>query len=138
MKDVGINIKAIKWPIIISIIIFVIMFIVIVLFIGKVATNMNKRFNDSSSISDVSAFNSRYELDAGIKSYIFVEETLSDVISDNKKGNHTITVIYKETKTSNPNEIKELKNSLDKSKEYDISFDYNDKGFINKMIIEDI
>ncbi len=142
VKNVNINAdevaKTMKWPFIIFAIIFVIMFIGVGFFIVSVAFGMNKGIKSSSDKFAVSAFNTGYEMDTGTQPYIFVENTLSDVITDNKKGKHIITVVYNDTKTSKPDEIKELKNSLDKSKQYEISFDYDDKGFINKMIIEDV
>ena len=130
--------KTLKWPFIIYAVIFVIMFVGVGFFIVNVALGMNKDIKNSSDKFAVSAFNTGYEMDTGTQPYVFVESTLSDVITDNKKGQHTITVVYNDTKTSKPDEIKELKNSLDKSKSYEISFDYDEKGFINKMIIEDV
>ena len=144
VKNADINInpdevaKTMKWPLIIFGIVFALMFISGVVFFISVAVGMNKGIKTSSDKFAVSAFNSGYEMDTGTQPYIFLEDTLNDVITDNKKGKHTITVVYNDTKTSNPEEIKKLKNSLDKSKEYEISFDYDDKGFINKMTIEDV
>lgn len=64
---------------------------------------------------------------------------LDDIVTSNKTNrSHIITVKYKDKSTSNEKEIKDIRNSIDSRKDYDLSFDYDSKGFINCMTIEDI
>ena len=67
-----------------------------------------------------------------------VKNVLDEVITNNKKQDKKITVKYLQTETQDPEEIKNLKISFDESKNYEISFDYDDAGYINKVTIEDL
>lgn len=86
---------------------------------------------------DIEVFNNSFEFNSGTQPLVSVKTTLDEVVTTNKKGEHTITVIYNDTETSEPDEIIKLKQSLE-SKDYEVSFDYDDDGFINEMTIEDI
>lgn len=87
---------------------------------------------------DVSSFNSKYEHRTGTKNKFFINYTLDDIVTNNKTNDeHIINVIYKDINTSVPDEIVDLKHSLE-DKDYEVSAEYDEYGFINKIILEDI
>ena len=61
---------------------------------------------------------------------------LDNVVKKVKKNtDHKITVIYETTKTSKPDEITSLKKQFDENSQYEVSMDYDSKGYINKITI---
>lgn len=97
------------------------------------------RFEIGDSSFDVTSFNSSYETHAGKTSGFFLTGILDDIVTSNKTNhNHIIMVKYKDKRTTNEKEIKEIRNAIDERKDYDLSFDYDQKGFINSLSIEDI
>ena len=83
-------------------------------------------------------FNFFLEHENGTQNAFFVKDLLDKIITSNKKNkNHQIKVIYKDISTTDSEQIKELKNDL-KTKDYEISFDYDKYGYINVMTIEEI
>ncbi len=140
---------------------FILIFLVIlglVLFITfKTFSNIDKNKKDNSvnnsqlnkNDSDVdynkikdkfnkNSFNSSFELYSGTQSVFFIESLLNEVITNNKKNSdHIITIVYKETSTSNPDEITKLKQSM-KNKQYEVILDYDNDGYINKITLKDI
>lgn len=85
-----------------------------------------------------SYFNQGLEFYAGREDYVSVESLLTDVITKNKKNERKITVSYNEIETSNIDEITKIKNNLNRKSDYDISFDYDDKMYINKVTITEM
>lgn len=82
-------------------------------------------------------FNSQYEHSTGTKLGAFIPTILDEIITNNKTNNkHVITVVYNNTSTSNPEEIKNLKSSFEQWTNYEVSLDYDEKGYVNKIIIE--
>lgn len=122
----------------ISKVIFVIASIIIVAIFGFIIYNIIQ-FETGTSSFDVTSFNSSYEVHAGKTSGFFLTGVLDDIVTSNKTNrSHIITVKYKDKSTTNEKEIKDIRNSIDSRKDYDLSFDYDSKGFINCMTIEDI
>lgn len=84
-------------------------------------------------------FNQRFESDTGTKPTLFLDDTLDDIISVNKKNpEHIVTLVYNDIQTSDEAKIKEVKHSLDQFKKYEVSVDYDENGYVNKVILEDI
>ena len=54
-----------------------------------------------------------------------------------KDKDHLVTVIYKDNSTTDPDEIVNIKHSLE-DKNYEIKLDYNEDELVNKITIEDI
>lgn len=89
------------------------------------------------------SFNSTFEINQGTKSGMFAKSQVDNIIKNNKKDKeHLIEVIFDGTSygtdTSN---ISNVKNNLrefngNKFQEYEISLDYDDKGYVNKVTIE--
>lgn len=84
-------------------------------------------------------FNQRFESDTGTNPTLFIDSTLDDIISVNKKNpEHIVTLVYNDIQTSDEAKIKEVKHSLDQFKKYEVSVDYDENGYVNKVILEDI
>ena len=116
---------------IIGIIIFIIS-ISIFIFIG---TNIYK----TEKSAQIKWFNDNYETYSGTKSKFSIEILLDDVITNNKTNkNLLITVIYHDTSTTNPDEIINIKHSLQDWTKYEVKLDYDNNGYVNKVTIEDI
>lgn len=85
------------------------------------------------------SFNATLEMYSGTEYGSSVGNLLDKVVTSNKTNkDHIITVIYKETTTTSENEIVKIKHSLDKFTEYEVSLDYDAKGYISKVTIKDI
>lgn len=93
---------------------------------------------------DVGDFNASYENQlyeqfAGTKDGISVEHLLDHIITNNKTNKkRTITVIFEEINSSDPKEIVKAKRELDTFTDYEVSFAYDDKGYIYEVTIETI
>lgn len=82
------------------------------------------------------SFNNQFFNASGTKNSLFLEDTLDDIIESNKTNKKQITLEFEGRETTNEKEIIEIKHSL--SGRYEVSFNYDKKGFINKIIIEKI
>lgn len=123
---------------IIIIIVFLIFFLVIGLMISNIYNYSHIRSNvieTKNESIDVDMFNIQFSGMNGQKSTFFINDYLDEIVTNNKKQEHIITVKYQDKKTSNPDEIIAIKKSLDESKQYELSTDYDQAGFINKLTI---
>lgn len=85
------------------------------------------------------AFNRTYENRVGTQATIFVKSALDEVNKNNKKNSeHIISVVYNDKTTTDEDEIIQIKHGLDEWGEYEVSIDYDDNGYVNKVTIEDI
>lgn len=110
---------------------FLIIFLIIVFSIFSMIKNNSNNF-------DIKRFNSKFEILNGTQNIFFVENLLDDVVTNNKTNKkHMITVIYQGNKLIDSDEIVDIKHSL-KNNEYEISFDYDKKGYINKVFINEL
>lgn len=86
---------------------------------------------------EIQMFNGSYELYSGSQSKFFIESLLDLVVANNRKnGAKIISVVYNDINTSSSDEINELKGNL-VDKDYQVSLDYDDNGFVNKIILSD-
>ena len=124
---------------IIIIIVFLIFFLVIGLMISNIYNYSPIRSNvieTKNESIDVDMFNIQFSGINGQKSTFFINDYLDEIVTNNKKQQeHIITVKYQDKATSNPDEIIAIKKSLDESKQYELSTDYDQAGFINKLTI---
>lgn len=124
---------------IIIIIVFLIFFLVIGLMISNIYNYSPIRSNvieTKNESIDVDMFNIQFSGMNGQKSTFFINDYLDEIVTNNKKQQeHIITVKYQDKATSNPDEIIAIKKSLDESKQYELSTDYDQAGFINKLTI---
>ncbi len=123
-----------------------IVFMIALIMIGITTFNMsnNRPLNNNTNISNrtnndninAEIFNSTFYGYKGTKSTFFVKNCLDEIINSNKsEKSHIITLKYNDKETSNPDEILEIKKSLDESKQYELSMGYDSNGFINKITI---
>ena len=89
------------------------------------------------------SFNSTFEINQGTKSGMFAKSQVDNIIKNNKKDKeHLIEVIFDGTSYgTDPSNISNVKNNLRefngyKFQEYEISLDYDDNGYVNKVTIE--
>lgn len=101
--------------------------------------NINTIFNNVTNQYSQKAFNIKLESYSGSQYSSSVKYLLDYIITNNKKNDtHQVEVTYKETTTKDPDEIKNMKTNITQSNEYEVSFDYDKKGFIYKATIEEI
>lgn len=81
------------------------------------------------------SFNSYYELMKNDGSGMSVKLCLDRIISNNKNGEHLITVVYQSNNYNNESEIKNVKNNIANEKKYGIQLGYDEKGFVNLLTI---
>ena len=83
-------------------------------------------------------FNFEMEGKNGIQTGKTTIELLDEVsLLINKYKSHPIIVIYNNNVATKQDEIRLIKNSINEDKTYDIEFDYDQKGYINKVTIYD-
>ena len=128
------------------IVLIIIALVIVVVLANKVITNhQNKQknggvldlFKENFNIDiNKEAFNKRFEMFTGTQDYDEVARLLDNTITSNKKNDKKINVVYNGEDTNNPEEIKNIKSSLSQSRSYEVSLDYDEDGYINKMTIE--
>lgn len=108
-------------------------------FINNLQEQMDNTTTTTTKATDPRHFNSSYEFYAGSSYTLFVENLLDKVVTNNKTNKeHILTIIYKDKTTSNPEEIVDIKHSLEDNKEFEVSLDYNDDGYVYQIIIEEL
>ena len=92
--------------------------------------------NETDNKIKVGQFNGALEIYSGTNMGTGVKSVLDSVITNNKKQDRKITVKYMEIVTQNEQEIKNIKQDIKTHSEYEVSFEYDDDGYINEAIIE--
>lgn len=133
-----------KWLLIVLIVIAII--IVIILANKYVIDQKAKDENNNGGIFDIfdnfgdigkNSFNGKFEMRTGTQYGTFVSSLLDDVITNNKTNNdYLIEVIFGDASTTVPDEIKNMKRNLKTFNEYEVSLDYDENGYVNKVTIE--
>lgn len=119
---------------IVSAIIGVAIFAIVVIMIIFLATRQINSFDEF----DIESFNNNYEMYKGTEYGSSVGRLIDEISTNNKKDkNHLITVKYKETSTQEPEKMKEIKKQLDEWTEYEVTFEYDENGFIYLATIEE-
>lgn len=93
-------------------------------------------FDEVQESTNIKIFNSSIELYRGTQKGTAISFLLNDVLS-NKLSKRSIQIKYGETTTGDANEISEMSSQFDDFSDYDISFEYDDEGYINLITIED-
>ena len=114
---------------------FAIVFICVFSFIGY---NIFKQVNGTDSF-EVKRYNAKFEMRNGTQGKMALGILLDDVVTNNKTNKHKITVVFDEIVTDNPVDIVSIKKSLKDEffAQYEVGFDYDKKGLINKVTIEE-
>lgn len=112
--------------------------------IDKKIQDTRKKNEDMKKENEKASFNRTYEIAAGTASKSRVSWTLDDVMTNNKKNSdRLIEVIFNETSYgTSSDEIVKIKSLLKdfegyKIVNYEVSFDYSEDGYINKMTIKE-
>jgi transcriptional regulator with XRE-family HTH domain len=92
--------------------------------------------NNTTSEMNKTTFNGILNGYNGTKSGYQVERLLDDVITSNKTKERKITIKYLEIETQDTDEIKNLKTDIEESKNFEVSFEYDEDGYIYEVIIE--
>lgn len=100
----------------------------------KTFTEKAKENTETESV----LFNFGFNNCKGTQKGMFLKTYLDDVITSNKTKDRKITVKYNETETQEPEEIKSMKQKFNELDDYEVLLDYDEEGFINKIIIENI
>ena len=129
----------------IPIIIFVISFVLIFYF-GFLNANRNKKTIDDNQMEEQlnmqqeniekGVFNFQFINDNGTKSAFFLESTLDEIIQSNKIYDRKVILVFNGTETTEESEIINIKHTLEGN--YEVSFNYDEDGYINKIIVDTI
>lgn len=93
--------------------------------------------NNSGFNQDV--FNSNFELYNGTESGWSVKNLIDEIVTNNKKEkDKIITVIYQGTSISEPKELQSLKTKFEDITKYEVSFEYDENGYIYQTDIMDL
>ena len=93
--------------------------------------------NNSGFDEDV--FNSSYEAYNGTESGWSVKNLIDKIVTNNKKEkDKIITVIYQGISINEPKELQNLKTNFEDSTQYEVSFEYNENGYIYQTDIMDL
>ena len=132
---------------VIPIIIFVIIFVLIFYF-GFINTSKSRKTieNNQKQIEEQinkqqenvkkDVFNFQFANDNGTKSAFFLKGILDKIIQSNKIYDRKVTLVFNGTETTNESEIIDIKHSLDS--DYEVSLNYDEDGYINKIIVNKI
>lgn len=112
--------------------------------IDKKIQDTQQQSEDKKKENEKASFNRTYEIAAGTASKTRVSWTLDDVMTNNKKNSdRLIEVIFNEASYgTSSDEIVKIKSLLKdfegyKIVNYEVSFDYSEDGYINKMTIKE-
>ena len=141
-------------PIIIFAIIFVGVFVFIILDMNssrKTAeeskTRIQEKIKQNQEESDAeekafkemvnkNTFNFDFEHANGTKSAFLLESTFDDIVRSNKTNDRKIALVFNGKETMEEAEIVKIKQSL--KGDYEVSINYDDEGYVNKVIVNKI
>lgn len=109
----------------------------------KINDSMNKeerteQDKENKKKLDIANFNSSMELFNGTNQGLSVQKLLDSINTNNKTQDRKIIVKYKEIETQDESKIKNIKTEIKELNRYEISFEYDEEGYINKAIIENL
>jgi len=85
------------------------------------------------------SFNTTYTtLYQGIQNGFSIKNAINHVINDNLENERKIAVEYNETITKEQEEIINIRKNFEDFTEYMVSYEYDEEGYICKMVIKDI
>lgn len=158
-KDVNVNIKLdentkevlsdgfgrinkFSWIIFIPIIIFFVIFVIMLVNMNSFnigISNSHDNYEEEKEIDDSfekSSFNVQFFGANGTKSDFFLGYILDDIIQSNKTNDRKVVLVFDGKEISDENEIIDIKHSL--SGNYEVSLNYDDAGYINKIVVDKI
>ena len=109
----------------------------------KAEEERERKYEEEKAKQKLEQFNSHLEFWAGTKTKQSISNALDEIITNNKTNKDLLIEVVYDGKSygTDSNKIKKIKSSLKDFKGYkivyyEVSFEYNDSGYINKMIIE--
>ena len=103
-----------------------------------VTTSTTESITNQGDQYETEFFNNKYSIYEGIKGNGILVPIINSIIQTNSIGEHIIVVDYNGVVYKEEKELNELINLIDKSKESNISFNYDNEGFINTIIIKEV
>ena len=115
-------------------------------FIGQVndgfdKSNVSDVFNEIDGFNkntSTSYFNDELSLYAGTALGLNASTAIEEIIKINQTNNNKIIVKYKDKETADITELRNIKNKINITKLYDLSFDYDSEGHITTAIITEL
>lgn len=106
-------------------------------FIKEIVSGQIEEQKEENKQNEIKQYNSKFDIYSGKQYGNFLDNLLENVINNNKtQKEHIITVKYNQKETNIPEEIKKIKSQLEKLDEYEVTLDYDDNGYVNKVTIE--
>ena len=106
-------------------------------FIKEIVNGQIEEQKEEDKQNEIKQYNSKFDIYSGKQYGNFLDNLLENVINNNKtQKEHIITVKYNQNETNIPEEIKTIKSQLEKLDEYEVTLDYDDNGYVNKVTIE--
>jgi len=144
MRDID-EIKPRKWLVVLLILIALVISVVL---INKIITDKENNKKDNKGMFDIfninniessfkkDSFNSDFEFYTGSKSGFLLENMFEKVITNNKKNERKVSIKYNEINTNNPEEIKNLKKEIKDGDKFEVSINYDEKGYVSEIVLE--
>ncbi len=102
----------------------------------NIIEDTKNKIEDANKKIDMDRFNNPIEIYNGTQTGHILKALLDNVITSNKKEERKITVKFLETETQEETKIKEMKRNIETFDNYEVTFEYDTDGFINRTIIE--
>ena len=145
-KQLGIFQNASKF-ILIPIALFIIIFVLIFLFnyintiknskeVEERQKQIKEQAKQQQEETKKNIFNFQFINDNGTKSAFFLKSTLDEIIQSNKTQDRIVILVFNGKETQEESEILNIKHSLDGN--YEVSLNYDNDGYINKIIVNTI
>lgn len=103
---------------------------------NQIREDAEKHQEEFRKEAEKKSFNFQFENKTGTTDAFFLESTLDDIISSNKKYDRKVSLVFNNNETQDEEEIIKIKQSL-KGK-YEVSINYNDEGYIDKVIVNTV
>lgn len=105
---------------------------------GSIFDNFFNNITDAEDEFDKRSFNSTFEMYVGTEWGSSVSRLIDKVITNNKTNDkHIITVVFNDINSTDSDVIRSIKKSLGDWAEYEVILDYDDKGFVYLVTIEE-
>lgn len=115
--------------------------IIFVLIFGGALFGIISGFSSAQNSHDefeIRRFNDNFEMYIGTEYGSSVGRLIDEIVTNNKTNQkRKITLKYKDTETKNPEKIKDVKKQLDGWTKYEVSFEYDEDGYIYLVTIEE-
>lgn len=104
--------------------------------VENMLNDVEENLNNSQKEFEKKRFNSTLEMYSGTEMGASVFNVLDKINTSNKKQDRKITVKYMDIETQDEAEIRNIKKQMDQFEDYELYFEYDEEGYINKAIIE--